>query len=435
MTSQEVVGEEPKNSRRRAVSVYQWYVLALMFLMYMLCSADKILIAIINEPLRHELHLSDSQLGLLSGTAYSVAFGLLVLPMGYLLDRFSRSKLVSATLALWSLLTTVSAVMRSYGGLLVARMGVGASETAAVPGGLSILADVFPAVKRATAVGIFYAAGGGGATVGFLVGGWVLRHYSWRAVFLFLGTPGLLLAALVALTVREPRRSSTARMSKRAQISFSQSFLPTVRNSALRNAIIGNTLFLGTNLSFTLWLASFLTRVHGYAPHEADTVAGATFGVGMTVGAACGGFIGDWFSHGDIVRLTRIAITCITVACAAAIAFSLASNVLVVMLCIWITAIAAGSSQGNGVSVIVFLADPNTRGSTLAVTKLVEIMVGTGVIPLFTGAVSDAIGGPMSLRYALVITACIFPVSAVFFFRAGAAARRLSRSIPVTSAS
>ena len=187
-----------------------WYMLALLALVYVAGSIDRAVPSVIVEPLKAEFGLSDGQLGFLTGFAYSIPYALAALPAGWLIDRLDRRALLSATAAIWSLLTMAGATAQNFLTLVLARMGVGATEAPASPGSLSLIGDMFPKERRTTAISLYYAGTATGQMITFLVGGWLLLHFSWRALFLIAGVPGLILALLLFFTCREPKRDRRA---------------------------------------------------------------------------------------------------------------------------------------------------------------------------------------------------------------------------------
>ena len=144
---------------------YKWYLLAILVLIYIFGAVDRGVISVVAAPIKNAFNLSDAQLGALGGLAYSLPYAILVLPMGWLVDRVNRRVLLSSTVSIWSMCTALSAFSGSYLSLIAARVGVGAAEAPASPASLSLIADTFPENRRSTAVGIYYS----GAALGQFV--------------------------------------------------------------------------------------------------------------------------------------------------------------------------------------------------------------------------------------------------------------------------
>jgi MFS family permease len=200
---------------------YAWYVLAILFLVYVLNFVDRQIISILAEDIKRDLHLEDGDLGFLYGTAFGVFYSLFGIPLGRLADNWHRVRLMTAGLALWSTMTAVSGFSRSGGMLAAARVGVGVGEATASPSAYSLISDWFPRRLRATALAI-YSAGlyvGGGLSLG--IGGLIVKRWNqayphggplglhgWQAAFLIVGIPGLLVALWIS-TLREPIRGAS----------------------------------------------------------------------------------------------------------------------------------------------------------------------------------------------------------------------------------
>src|SRR5690606_9272996 len=183
-----------------------WYTLIVLTLVYVSNSIDRTVMSILIEPVKAEFQLSDSQLGVLTGLAFGLTYALAGLPMGWLIDRVNRTKLLAAVVAIWSVCTSICGFAQSYPALVMARLAVGASESAAAPTAMSMIADLFPKERRSTAMGIFWTSTAFGTARSLLLGGVIAAIYGWRAAFFVAGVPGLILAVLIFLTVREPAR-------------------------------------------------------------------------------------------------------------------------------------------------------------------------------------------------------------------------------------
>jgi len=403
--------------------VYKWYVLGILVLIYIMGSVDRAVVSVIAEPLKAEFGLSDKQLGILGGMAYSVTYAIAVLPMGWLVDRVDRKRLLSITVLIWSVLTAVCAAATNYTTLIVARMGVGAAEAPASPASLSLIADTFPMRQRNTAVSLYYAGTAAGQIVIFVIGGWLLLHFDWRTVFLVAGGPGLLLACLLWFTTREPERGlfdPDRKLRKQAvRDNRGPLMIDTIRgilgNPALCFAIPAITVSAGVNYSLTVWTTSFLVRVHGLSVSEGAIWTGVGFGACMTVGSLLVGPLADRFSKGDQARLALIPMVTTLVAIAGGVVLALGQTLTVSLAGLAVAAFMGGFFTGTGYSIILSLAAADERGTTLGATKLLSIFAGSGLMPLITGAISDAVGGPQSIRPAILITMLLLIVSTLCY--------------------
>jgi MFS family permease len=399
-----------------AGGLYKWYVLGVLVLIYIMGTVDRAVLSVIAEPLKLQFHLSDKQVGVLTGTAYSVTYALAVLPMGWLIDRMDRRALLSITVAIWSVLTAACAMASSFITLIIARMGVGAAEAPALPASLSLIADIIPKEQRNTAVSIYVSGAAVGQILIFIIGGWLLMHFDWRTVFLVAGGPAASLAALLYFTTREPERGAldTDRGTIEAEPNPPRNVTSLIRdilgNRALCFAILAYTLVTGVGYSVTVWITSFLVRVHGMTVGQGAIWAGVGFGVCMTVGSLLAGPLADQLSKSDPRRVAIIPAVTTVLGAAAGAVMSLANNWVVSVAGLSAFALSAGFFIATGTSLVLSLAAPNERGATMAANRVISILLGTGLIPVMTGAISDAVGGAASIRLALLFTTALLPL-------------------------
>jgi MFS family permease len=406
----------PAERRAADGGAYKWYLLGVLVLIYIMGTVDRAVLSVIAEPLKSQFHLSDKQIGALTGTAYSVTYALAVLPMGWLIDRVDRRALLSITVAIWSVLTAACAMSSSFITLVAARMGVGAAEAPVMPASLSLIADVIPKKQRNTAVSIYVSGAAVGQILIFIIGGWLLMRFDWRTVFLVAGGPAALLAALLYFTTREPERGAldsdlgaTSTEAKPPR-NVTRLIRDIVRNAPLCLAILAYTLVTGVGYSVTVWITSFLVRVHGMTVGQGAIWAGIGFGVCMTVGSLLAGPLADRLSNGDPRRVAIIPAVTTVLGAAAGTVMSLANTWLVSVAGLSVFALMAGFFISTGTSLVLSLAAPNERGTTIAANRLISILLGTGLIPVMTGAISDAIGGAGSIRLALLFTTALLPL-------------------------
>ena len=181
----------------------RWYVLLAMCLVYTLSIADRYVTSTVLDPIRIELQLSDSGIAFLTGPALAWFYVLLGFPLAWLIDRSHRRNIIAASVILWSAMTAWTGVARTQWTFLLARMGVGIGEAGGTPGANSILSDYFSVARRPMALTIFSLGAPLGAYLAASVAGHIADRYGWRAVFLALGIPGVLLGLIILVTVRE----------------------------------------------------------------------------------------------------------------------------------------------------------------------------------------------------------------------------------------
>jgi MFS family permease len=407
---------------------YPWYMLAILMLIYAVGSIDRLVLSVVVEPIKHEFHLKDAQIGLLGGLAFSAPFAIASLPVGWLIDRLNRRVLLGVIVAVWSGLTMTGAAAGNFAALLLARVGVGGAEAGAQPASLSIMADLFPPKRRTTALSIFSVGTALGNIAIFLIGGLVLMKFGWRAVFFVAGIPGLLLAILVMFSFKEPERGrydgpDGTRGAPVTNLSIFATLKMVLKKPAIMHGIAAHTLATGVQFSVMIWVVSFLVRIHGLAPHAASIWVGS--GVGL-IQAGAGLLVGpfaDRFSKGKVSRLALVPAAA-TIGCfVMGIAMCLAPTTGLALAALFVEAFFVGAYLGPSYSLMVSLAPANARGSTLAVLKLVSMLIGNGALAYVTGAVSDAVGGPASIQVAIVVTLVGYLWAAFHYYMSGRAAR------------
>ena len=405
------IGEES------ARGAYKWYLLVLLVLIYAIYAVDRAVISIIVEPLKAEFHLADKQIGLLH-MAFGVTAAVAVLPMGWLIDRVNRRALLSVAVAAWSCMTAACAFASSFPVLLAMRMGVGFGEAPSPPASLSLVADTFPIRQRNTAMGIYMTGGTLGQLLVFLCGGWLLMHYDWRMIFLVAGGPGLVLAALMFFTTREPKRGAFDAPqpgTEKTHASLKDAFRSIIGNPALCYAILGMSIATGVPYSFVVWSTSFLVRLHGLSVGQGAIGTGLGLGLCATIGALIIGPLADRFSKGDLRKLVLIPIISSCIALLGGVVMTLSGSLQVSLAGLGLLALMTGFFASTSYSLVVSLSSPAYRGTTLALMKLSFSLLGDGPIPLLTGALSDFFGGPASLRPALLCTLTLL-LAAVFCY-------------------
>lgn len=416
----QILGGLSAVTREEAESgAHKWYFLSLVVMIYVTSSMDRMVISVIAEPLKAAFHLSDKQIGLLN-VAFSIACGVAVLPMGWMIDRVNRRALLSAAVTIWSVLTSTCAFSSSFTALILARMGVGVGEAPMSPAALSMIADTFPVTQRNTAVGFYNSGTNAAQLVVFTFGGLLLMHFDWRAVFLVAGGPGLVLAALFFFTTREPKRGAFDRIRPEAQVSVAP---PAVRdairgifgNTALCYAILALTLASGASYSFILWTTSFLVRAYGLSVSHGAIGTGIGLGLCATIGSLLVGPFADQFSKGNVRKVAMIAVVSAFLTLVGGLVMVLDGTLAVSLAGLALMAVMTGFYVSTGYSLILSLAPPEIRGTTLAVAKLSFMLIGDGSIPFLTGVISDAIGGRGSIRLALLCTLTATLVAVILY--------------------
>jgi predicted MFS family arabinose efflux permease len=406
-----------------------WYTLAMLTLVYVSNSIDRTAMSILIEPVKAEFSLSDSQLGVLTGLAFGLTYALAGLPMGWLIDRVNRTKLLGTMVAIWSLCTAICGFAQSYTALVVARLAVGASESAAAPTSMSMIADLFPKDRRSTAMGIFWTSTALGTAISLVLGGVIAANYGWRAAFFVAGAPGLILAVLIFLTVREPiRERDLSKAEGEPAPSLLQTFKFVCANPTVFHAFAGIGLASLAMSGVPVWAASFLVRTQGFTLPQAGLMAGLGVGLFGALGSLLGGPVGDAVvRRWGVKTLPVVPMTACVLACISGLFFALGSSLIVVALAFIVFEIVSRAFTAPAYAILVTGVEPRMRGVAVSSVQAVTNLIGYGVGPLVVGIVSDRVGGAHSLKFGIAAVMIFSLWSGLHFLAAWFAARRSER--------
>jgi predicted MFS family arabinose efflux permease len=272
-----------------ASPVVRWYVLAVTCLIYTINIADRYVVSTVLEPIRMELHLNDQGVGFLTGVPLGLFYVTLGLPISWLADRSSRRNILGICVIIWSGFTALCGRSQTYLQFLLARIGVGTGEAGGTPTSNSLLADYFLPERRPMAFTVFALGAPLGAWLGADIAGAVANAYGWRASFLALGVPGLLVGLLVLLTIREPVRGGLDAGSVPQRASMAESLRFLWKQKAAFHVIMGSGVCSLWGWGLIWWTPTFLMRTYGLNVGEAGAVTGnihLVAGVAASIGTA-----------------------------------------------------------------------------------------------------------------------------------------------------
>ncbi|SFU25446.1 spinster family MFS transporter [Paraburkholderia aspalathi] len=300
------------NNPARRRYTYEWYVVLICMLAYVFSFVDRQVLALMIEPIKKDLHLTDTQFSLLQGFAFSLFYAVMGMPLAYLADRFARPRIIATGIALWSLATAACGVSQNFIHMFLSRMSVGVGEAALSPGTYSMLSDYFPKEKLGRAVGVYSLGSFIGGGMAFLIGGYVIHLLkqmttvsvpllgdvrSWQLTFFIVGLPGFLVALLFILTVRDPARRGLVRdgagQAKRVSMGDSLRFIGT-HGKTFTCHYLGFSFYAMTLFCLMSWTPAFYIRHFGLTPAEAGYTLGTILLVANTIGVFCGGWLNDW---------------------------------------------------------------------------------------------------------------------------------------------
>jgi predicted MFS family arabinose efflux permease len=278
----------------------RYYVLAILTLVYAFNHIDRQVLVILLEPIREDLKLEDWHLGLLSGLGFAAVYSTVGIPVAIWADRGVRRDIVALSLGFWSFMTVLSGFAQTYWHLLLARMGVGLGEAGGTPPATSMIADLYPPSQRATALGVYTLGIGLGILAGFPLGGYVYELYGWRAAFFVAGAPGLVLALVVWLTVREPERGQSEARVDTARPSIRQTFAFMLSQPAFLWLLAGCMMICVSANAFLAWTSPLLIRTYSAGVGEVSLALGLLVGGLGGLGAVLIGLVCDRLSRKDL---------------------------------------------------------------------------------------------------------------------------------------
>lgn len=396
---------------------YAYYVLGVLFVMYLFNFLDRQLLAILLQPIKEDLKISDTALGFLTGFAFAVFYTFAGLPLARVADRWVRRSLIAMSIAIWSIMTAVCGLARGFSDLALARIGVGIGEAGATPPAHSLLSDYFPPEKRATVLAIYASSVPVGSGLGYWLGGTINDAFGWRMAFIAVGLPGILVALLVRLTVREPVRGgsehqpvSTRQYSLKEVWQF-LSTLPSGRRISLAAACIA---FAGYGLA--AWIPAFFVRIHHMTPGQLGLWMSWITALGGIIGSLSGGILADRWGRTHPRARAYISMS----GALLSIPFNVASVLLedhrLALLSFLPATIGATLWFGPATSIVQDLAPPAMRATAAAIFIFILTIIGLGAGPQVIGILNDVIGTPQAIRYSLLFVAIVMNLLAAWFF-------------------
>lgn len=388
---------------------YPAYVLTLLALLYSFNFLDRQVINILAESIKRDLGISDTELGLLTGTAFGIFYSVLGVPVARLADRWSRVGIISFSLFLWSLLTVLCGVTANYVQFFLCRLGVGIGEAGGSPPAQSLISDYFPYSRRATAMAVFTLGVPFGSFLGYLIGGFVDDRWGWRAAFFVAGLPGLILMLLIRFTLKEPVRGQADGIPLDAR-----GELPPL-GAALRSMferksyiplVLGGTFGILIVYISGAWLPSFFIRVHGMSAGQVGMWLALSIGLGGGIGSIGGGWLSDRLRRRSPRPEIPILAISTALTCPLLLLTVLAQDISVALVGLFLFNMFAfvwiGPTSATIQRVVPIRSRSLAVGIQLSVANIISLTFG----PPIVGYISDVLRpdyGAESIRYALAI--------------------------------
>jgi predicted MFS family arabinose efflux permease len=400
------------------VSAASWYALGVLTFINIFGYMDRIALSILMEPIKHDLHLSDQQLGLLSGIAFALFYAILGVPLARLADRSSRVRLISICLLLWSSMTALSGFAQNYVQLFLARIGVGVGEAGCVPPAHSLIGDYFPRAKRALGISLFNAGAAVGVSVGMFAIGAIGQSMGWRAAMQIVGVMGLPLAVLTFLTLREPARPELAKADTQSAL---QSIGGLLRRRALVHLSIGFSLGQVATHGFSQWAPTFLIRSFNMGMAEIGAWIGAISAGGGILGVIVGGLLAARLIPRDTRWELWLPGGALAVCIPLFVAMVLSPYAWLVLLMKMLIGFFGAISSGVAIASVQSFAEPTQRATAVSLVLFLSALLGGGAGPYLIGLASDMLEptfGKESLRYAFLIAGAMLAWAAVHYWLA-----------------
>lgn len=383
---------------------------------------DRQILVILQESIKSDLDLSDTQLGLLTGFAFALFYVTLGLPVARLADKRSRRNIITIALTIWSAMTAISGLASNFWQLLLARIGVGIGEAGGSPPAHSMISDYYPKEQRATALSIYSMGIYIGILLGYLLGGWLDEYFGWRKALMVLGIPGVVYAILFYFTVKEPERGHSDNIAA-SEIEM-PSLMDVIKLLMSRKSFIYIAIACGLN-SFVLygvgnWTPSFLVRLHGMESGEIGTWLSLTIGVGGALGIWLGGYLGDRYGQVEPKWYLIIPAIAIVISTPFTLIFLFSSSKYMVLSSIAAYKILWTLYLAPSIAMAHSLVGIRMRALASAVLFLVLNLIGLGLGPVFFGFISDYLNpeyGADALRWSLSLSLIASLLAAYLFWK------------------
>lgn len=396
------------------------YILFILFIVYAFNFIDRQILVILSEPIKKDLGLSDSQLGLLTGFSFAIFYVTAGIPLARLADRSNRRNIIASCLTIWSGMTAVSAYVGNYFQLVLARIGVGIGEAGCSPPAHSMISDMYESKERATALSLYSMGIYLGVLLGFLIGGYVASEYGWRMTFLIVGLPGILLALLMFLTVREPLRRQNEKSSAAEKSSMIDSFKLLWQKTSFRYFSVACAMAAFVAYGIINFAPSHFDRTHEMDIADVGFWLSMINGIGGMAGTFIGGYLTDKLGQKDKRWYLWVP------ALGALISFpffftafyTLDTSLMLTSLSIGV--VFSTFYLGPSIACAHMIVPPAQRAMASAILFFILNLIGLGLGPLMVGIISDSLatdyGDALALQYALIAVTFVLLIKFALYF-------------------
>jgi MFS family permease len=410
--------------RAEGAGFYKWYVVGVLFIGYCFSAIDARVLTLLVGPIKQDLNLSDFQISLLQGFAFSLFYSLAAIPIGRFVDTSKRrSRLVVVGVLFWSVMTMACGMAKSFGALFLTRVGVGVGEATLSPTAYSLISDYFERHRRALAISLYAIGYPVGSGLALIVGAALLNHYNlsdgadlgmlgsykpWQMVFITVGAPGIFVAALI-WTIKEPKRRELA-SGYNGQMSLRDAYRYVATRWKLYGMLIGSLALIALlSIGTTLWYPTFLMRSYGMSVSEVGFYFGTLMLVCGTIGTVCGGFLSGWLmKRGRQDANMQIVLFATLLKGAPLVIGPLMPTPELALGLMAIGTLVGQASQGVMLAALQDVTPNQLRGQVTAVSLLAVNLIGMGLGASVIAAITDfGFGDENALRYSIAITGAV----------------------------
>jgi len=376
----------PGNASRAAAI----YALAMLTVIYSLNFLDRTVITILIDPIKHDYHLSDKAMGFISGFGFVIFYSILAAPVARWADRGNRRSIITWGLVIWSAMTALAGIAQNALQLTLSRFGVGIGEAAGTAPSSSMISDLFPGTQRSTAMAVYQLGPVFGGSLGAFIGGEVNHHYGWHHAFLAAGIPGLLVALIFRLSVKEPSRgASEAKRADTRQQGFWETLRFMLGQKCYMILLLGFCFTTFTQFGFGTWSPSFLGRIHGLNTAQIGIYVGVVRLVAGLLGTLIGGFLSDWAGRHDVRWRIYVSAICSILACPGVFLFALSHSLTWCIVGFTIVSAASPVHVGPIVAVSHSVVKVGMRAFATSIIYLISELLGLGLGPFLIGVFND----------------------------------------------
>ncbi|KEQ55414.1 spinster family MFS transporter [Sphingobium chlorophenolicum] len=399
-------------------------MLGVLLVVYILNFLDRQIVNILAEPIARDLSLSDTEIGLMTGLAFALFYTVLGIPIARYADRPSTNRvgLISASLVIWSGMTVLCGMAHNFVQLLLARIGVGVGEAGCTPAAHSLISSTVEPSKRASAIAFYGLGIPIGTLLGLAIGGFASDLWGWRTAFMLVGAPGVLMALILPLMIRDVRQKPTAASpAPTADLTVIGALREVFGTRTFLHLAIGASFTAFLTYGKNVWALILFQRSHGLSVGETGLLLGIAIGAAGIVGTWLGGYLAD--RYGSVNRQHMLTTPVIGMALGAPVLFLgyWIDEWHIALVLIFIPTVFNASYYGPTFACLHGLVRPEARAMASAILLFMQNLVGLGLGPLLFGIMSEMLKpavGAESVRYVLYGAAWLGLIPAYFLWRA-----------------